>query len=234
MATPPFARLPLFQRRRQVRAAARALCYLFCLLLAGCPSPINHRVREFNEDGVQLFAKGDYRDAVESFDCALTLTPNDPGLLYNMGQCYDRLGDHNRAEQYYTQALQHAPKHVESRHAYAAMLYRLGRAPEANRMIEDWLAGEPNLADAHALDGWRLRQQRAYPEAQDRLQQALARDPGNRLALTELAILYEQTNMPDRALVLYERVLSRHPGQSEVETRVRDLKARKVSRPLPD
>ena len=101
-------------------------------------------------------------------------------------------------------------------------------------MIEEWYKGEPKLADAHALEGWRLRQQRAYPEAQERLQHALALDPGNRLALTELGILYELTNMPERALTLYERLLVRYPGQSDIEQRVADLKSRKTGRPLPD
>jgi tetratricopeptide (TPR) repeat protein len=221
-------------RRPGYASACIFSCLSWLLCLSGCPSPTNHRVREFNEDGVFLFSKGDYRNALDSFDCALTLTPNDAGLIYNMAQCHDRLGDHVRAEQYYTQCLQYEPKHAAARHGYASLLHRLGRSAEANRMIEDWLVSEPNLADAHALEGWKLRQQRAYPEAQERLQQALAKDPGNRLALTELAILYEQTNMPERALVIYERVLARHPGQTDVEKRVQDLKARKVSRPLPD
>lgn len=207
------------------------LCCLFCL---GCPSATNHRAREFNDDGVHLFSKGDYRNAAESFELALTLTPHDPAMIYNLGQCHDRLGDPVRAEQFYTQCLQLAPRHGQARHAYAALLHRLGRSDEAGRMIDDWLRNEPSLADAHALEGWRLRQERAYPEAQDRLQQALALDPGNRLALTELAILYEQTNMPDRALALYERVLTRHPGEADLVSRVKDLKSRGVGKPLPD
>jgi len=230
-----FPGLPQFRRFLaslvRLRAGVAFLC-LFCLI--GCPSATNHRVRELNDDGVYLFSKGNYRQARDSFDLALTLTPNDPGLTFNLGQCYDRLGDEVRAEQYYTQCLQADPKHTEARNAYAALLYRLGRAPEANRMIQDWYASEPNLADAHALEGWRLRQQRAYPEAQERLQYALALDPGNRLALTEMGILYEQSNMPERALVLYERVLTRYPGQSDVAARVADLKSRKTGPPLPD
>ncbi|MFO0968055.1 MAG: tetratricopeptide repeat protein [Gemmataceae bacterium] len=217
------------------RGAFRALLCLVCLAcLPGCPSAINHRVKEINDDGVFLFSKGDYRHARESFELALTLTPQDAGLVYNLAQCSDRLGDNVRAEQYYTQCLELDPRHGQARHAYAALLYRLGRSAEANRMIDDWLAKEPTLADAHAIQGWRLRQQRAYPEALERLQHALSIDPGNRLALTQLGVLYEETNMPERALVLYERVLSRHPDESDLTARVRELKTHGVKTPQPD
>lgn len=235
MAGYDFPKHPQVRIFRRGSSFFRAAGFLFCLVcLFGCPAAIDHRVREFNEDGVALFAKGDYRNARDSFDCALTLTPQDASLLYNIGQCHDRLGDAVRAEQYYTQCLQIAPRHTEARQAYAALLHRLGRSAEANRMIEDWLAQEPRFADAHALEGWKLRQQRAYPEAQEQLQRALALDPGNRFAQTELAILYEQTNMPERALVLYERVLSRYPGQADLEKRVKDLRERGVKSPRPD
>lgn len=222
------------QGKFSLRPAVLLLYPIWFFFLTGCPAATDHRIREFNEDGVSLFGRGDYRNARDSFDAALTLKPRDAGLLYNLGQCHDRLGEHVRAEQYYTQCLQVDPRHTEARQAYAALQYRLGRSTEADRMIEDWLGQEPSYADAHALVGWKLRQQRAYPEAQEQLQRALVMDPGNRLALTELAILYEQTNMPERALVLYERVLNRYPRQEDVEARVRDLKARGVKRPLPD
>jgi len=50
-----------------------------------------------------------------------------------------------------------------------------------------------------ALEGWRLRQEKNYPVAQDRLQQALALDAQHRRALIELGILYETNGRPDRA-----------------------------------
>lgn len=207
---------------------------ILVLALGGCANMVQQRVEAFNEDGVQLFAKGDYRSAQESFEAALNLTPNDPSLLYNLGQCHDRLGDWRTAEHYYLSCLRVAPNHADARFAQIALLYRTGRQPEANRLIEDWARSEKNKADALVLDAWRLRQDRALPEAQSRLQQALALDPHNSRALIELGIIYEMTNMPERAYALYERALQANPKQPEVAERLRKMKAKGIQRPLPD
>src|SRR4051794_28654373 len=67
--------------------------------LAGCASMDEDRWRVFNDDGIALFAKGQYREALDSFDYARTLNVNDPVIVYNQAQCYDRLGDVKNAEQ---------------------------------------------------------------------------------------------------------------------------------------
>jgi Tfp pilus assembly protein PilF len=202
--------------------------------LAGCETAAQERVRHYNADGVHLFQQGNYQDARESFALALELQAEDPALFYNLGQCCDRLGDNIRAEQYYMQCLQRSTNHADCRHALAVLLYRTGRKVEATSMIEDWLARQPNLADAYALDGWRLRQDNALPDAQGRLQQALARDPHNVRANVELGILYEAINLPERSAVLYQRALAQNPNQAEVAARLMSLRNRNIGRPLPD
>src|SRR5438445_7240786 len=195
--------------------AAAALCGF-----AGCETASQERVRQYNADGVHLFQQGNYQDARESFALALELQPEDAALCYNLGQCCDRLGDTVRAEQHYLQCLQRSTNHADCRHALAVLLYRTGRKTEATSMIEDWLTRQPNLADAYALDGWRLRQDNALPDAQGRLQQALALDPHNVRANVELGILYEAINLPERSAVLYQRALAQNPNQSELAARL--------------
>jgi Flp pilus assembly protein TadD len=204
------------------------------LLMLGCASTGDDRWRMFNEDGVAQFAKGNYRDALDSFDYAMTLRPQDPVLIYNTAQCYERLGDTKRAEQLYAYCVQVDAKHGDARLALIAMQYRTNRVAEANRTIDEWLQQTPPAADALVADAWRLRQQRAYPAAQGRLHQALAIDGNNRRALTELAILNEIQGMPDRALVLYERILEREPNQIEIAERLEQLRARGVKRAMPN
>ncbi len=204
------------------------------VLLGGCATPGDDRARLFNEDGVQLYAQGDYRGALDSFDLALTLRPGDATLLFNIGECYDRLGDTKGAEKYYGSCLVRAPRHADARLALVQLLYRTGRQPEADSLIDAWVREDPKASDAFVLDAWRLRQQHAYPEAQGRLQQALDADAHNRRALAELALLYELTGMPQRAYVLYERILDREPDQSQIARKRDQLRVQGVSRPLPD
>jgi Tfp pilus assembly protein PilF len=203
-------------------------------LLAGCSTTTDDRWRMFNDDGVQLYARGNYRDALDSFDYALTLRPQDPVLLYNAAQCYDRLGNVKKAEQYYAYCLERDRKHGDARLALVSLKYRTGRTAEANQQIQQWLTEEPNSAEALVADAWRLRQERAYPSAQARLQQALAIDAQNRPAQTELAIIHELQGMPDRSLVLYERILAREPNQVEIAERLEQLRVKGVKRAVPN
>jgi Flp pilus assembly protein TadD len=201
---------------------------------AGCESGVQERVRLFNDDGVHQFQQGSFQAARESFTFALELQPEDPAMIYNLGQCCDRLGDLTGAEKCYRDCLRLANQHADCRHALASLLHRTGRRIEATGMTQEWLEANPGLADAYALEGWRLRQDNALPAAQGRLQQALAIDPHNVRALTELGVLYEQMNMPERAFVLYERALVKKPHFPEVTQRLESLRARNVRRPLPD
>jgi Flp pilus assembly protein TadD len=204
------------------------------LVLSGCTAPDQERVRDYNDDGVHLFRSADYQGARQSFSAALSLQPEDANLHYNVGQCYDRLGNTAQAEQAYANCLQRSPNHGPARHALAGLLVRQGRRDEAVRMVEDWLTREPKLADAYALDGWLWHQYGDLPRAQARLQQAVELDPANPRALTELGVVYEAIQRPDRALVLYQRALAQDANQPEVKKRVDFLLTSGATRPKPE
>jgi len=204
------------------------------LLVVGCAETVQDRVREYNEDGVHLYKGGSYAQARESFQAALALKPGDSNLAFNIGQCYDHLGQPDKAEQAYRQCLQLAPEHLECRHALVVLLWEQNRRPEVVKLIEDFLAGHPNLAAAYAEHGWLWHQLGDLPRARSRLQQALALDSHDNLALTELAQVFETLNYPDRAAYLYEQALTYHPDQPDVINRLTALKAQGAGRPKPD
>jgi tetratricopeptide (TPR) repeat protein len=208
-------------------------CIALLASLVGCVSTHDERWRTFNEDGVQLFSKGQYREALDSFDYALTLHPQDAVIIFNTAQCYERLGDVKKAEELYAYCLQRDPKHGDARLAIVALKYRTNRVPEANQQIQTWLAQDSQLADPYVADAWRLRQEKAYPQALARVQQALSLEPNNRRALTEMAILLEIQGQPERSLVLYEHILQMEPNQVEIAERLQQLKAKGIQAPPP-
>src|SRR5688572_26658319 len=109
-----------------------------------------------------------------------------------------------------------------------------GRKTEAKEATHLWLASNPKLADAYAQDGWRLYQDGDLLSAQARVQQALEMDPHNVSALTQMGVLYEAQERPDRALVLYEKALASEPSREDLRQRINLLLARGVKPPLPD
>ena len=213
----------------------RLVCWSgIAVMIAGCVTTEEELAHEFNTEGVRLFQQGNFGGAQQDFQAALQLTPGDADLVYNIGQCHERQNDLARAEQTYNECLQKAPNHAACRHALAALLIREGRRPEATHMVEDWLSHQPRLAAAFTLDGWLWHQTGDLPRAQSRLQQALELDPHDIRALTELAMVYEDYHRPERAVVLYERILALDAHQPQVENRLQFLLANGAGRPRPE
>jgi Flp pilus assembly protein TadD len=204
------------------------------LVLVGCTTDNEQRLRDYSGDGVCLFRQGQFQSARESFQAALTLKPDDADLLYNIGQCYDRQGANDQAEKYYTECLGKASDHAPCRFALAALQVRTSRLADATKMTQTWLVSRPKQADPLALDGYLWHQAGNLLNAQSRLQQALELDPQNIRALIELGLVYEAMNRPDRARVLYERVLDRDPNEPEVARRLNALLAKGAGRPRPE
>ncbi len=90
------------------RPVSAMLIGLALAFSGGCTTVGEDRARLFNEDGVLLFGQGDYTGALDTFDLALTLRPQDPTLLFNVAECYDRLGDVQHAEKFYGSCLMRA------------------------------------------------------------------------------------------------------------------------------
>lgn len=212
----------------------RRVCLMLALCLTGCETTLEERARDYNNDGIHLFQHGNYGGARESFQAALVLKPEDADLFFNIGQCYERQGDTAKAERYYNDCLQRLPNHAACRFALAGLMVRDGRLSESARMTADWLIREPKRADPYALDGFLWHQAGDLPRAQGRLQQALEIEPGNVRALTEMALLYEALHRPERAVVLYERVLVREPSNPEVTRRLNGLLTNGAGRPQPE
>jgi Tfp pilus assembly protein PilF len=205
------------------------------LSLIGCVSfTVQERVQHYNDDGLYLFQQGQYLMACDSFAAALAVQPDDPALFYNIGQCYDRLGDAAQAERNYKECLQRAASHGECHHALVSLVWNSGRRQEAVAMVHEWLEREPQLAAAYAEDGWLWFQAGDLPRAQARFQQALELDPHEPRALIELARVYESLQRPTYAAALYERVLALNPKQTEVARRLNALRAQGVGQPQPD
>ena len=127
---------------------------LFALLLttASCTNVDQDRWRMFNDEGVTLFAKGAYREALENFDYALSLHTEDAVIYYNMAQCHDAWSRRPRTVYACLQRDRSmaTPAHLDHHEI------SLGPVWDANQMIRDWLTQDPKSADPLVADAWRL------------------------------------------------------------------------------
>lgn len=206
------------------------------LLLAGCMHMELERdqLTEINDDAISLYKKGSFNEARQMFLAALAKKPNDPNLLFNIGQCYDHLHQPQQAEKTYQDCLAVDPNHPECRHALAVLMWDQHRQTDCQKMIEAWLVKKPDLAAANVELGWYYRQIGDTERAMGWYQQAIRHDNNNSRALVELGQLYEELNYNERALSLYERALENNPNQNDVQIRLASLKNKGVGRPKPE
>jgi tetratricopeptide (TPR) repeat protein len=210
-------------------------CWLGCLIVlaCGCAPATPNLAREYADDAFRQYQCGRFADARESFLAAARADPCDNVLVYNAGQCAERIGDLAGAERLYTECLVRQPANPDCRHALAALYLRQHDNEKAFRIVQDWLAQCPQTADAYAEDGYLWHQVGDLQRAQARLQQALAIDPLNVRALRQLAAVYRDKGRPDLALILYERALRLDPSQADVVSCVNELQQQQATPPAP-
>jgi tetratricopeptide (TPR) repeat protein len=193
-------------------------------VLAGCQPTGPQLIRQYNTEGVDLLRHQEYAAAQQRFQEAVRLDPDDALSLYNLGNAAHQSGDLVLAEKSYRDSLQRQPNYAPCRHGLALLLLQTDRGDAARELVAAWLRDRPELADAHAEDGWLLRESGDLPAAQARLQKAIEMDPGCIRGLIELGIVYETYDYPDRARGLYQRALKRDPTQPEALGRLTGLR----------
>lgn len=72
------------------------------------PEAARARAAEHFQEAEQAFEKGHYRDAIREFEAAYRLAPH-PDLLFDLGQCHERLGDLVEAIERYRAYLEAVP-----------------------------------------------------------------------------------------------------------------------------
>jgi len=212
----------------------RALWVVLVMLVSSCAQTAKDRGQELTRDGLDLYRRGAFADARDTFRAALAIHPDDPDLLFHLARCTDRMGLAADAERQYRDCLERAADHAEARQALAVLLIRRGRRDEAVKMAEDWLRERPQLSGPYVLDGYLCAEKGDRVRAQVRFQQALDRDPLDARAMVELGQLYERTDRADRALWLYERSLAVNADQPEVRQRAEALRKKGTRPPQPD
>ena len=117
--------------------------------------PTNRRAKEafaYYRDGMSAQADGEYAEALENYEEALTLEddPNDRAfILYNMALVFASNGDHAKAWDFYGQALELNSRMPQVLNNMAVIHHHLGSLAEER--------GEPDEADRcfdRAADCW--------------------------------------------------------------------------------
>ncbi len=128
-------------------------------------------------EGYALARQGQHAAAVESYQHALRISPEDEGSWLSLGQSQNELGQTERAIQTYRQALRYRPESAQAYLALADLYQRQGRPDLAIPNYRECVRYAPDSAQ-----GWyglaAAYQQTGQPERRDEALQGLRKlDP---------------------------------------------------------
>ncbi len=86
----------------------------------------------------------DYQNAYQAYEQAYNLNQNRSDLLNLMANCQRELGDHQKAEELYREAISKSPQLSTYYQNLAAMLYGDGEVKEAKKIINQGIKLNPN------------------------------------------------------------------------------------------
>jgi tetratricopeptide (TPR) repeat protein len=183
-----------------------------------------------NIRGRQAFEVGQYQEAANRFQLALTRKPNDPTALYNLGATYHSVAKLSRnwpllayAEQSYRQSIAADPRYSDAHRGLAVLLAETGRSDAAFDLLRTWQQRNPFSAEPF-VELARLHQEFGdRTQAAQLLTDALVRDGQNARALTAMASLREAEGQYQLALQNYYRAYQVNPQQPGVAAKIAQL-----------
>ena len=197
--------------RRTARAAVLLLAAGLCLAAAAGCSDLVAVGR--NSQGVRLYERGQYQEALQEFQEATYGDPNGPDGYYNLAATYHRLGKLRnqpdylaRAETCYRQCLDRNPNHRDCHRGLAVLLAEQGRVDEAFRSIQTWADQQPSLS-APKVELARLHEEYGNKSAaKERLVEAITANPTDARQWAALGKLREDSGEYAQALTNYRAV----------------------------
>ena len=202
---------------------------------AGCQFAANRQ----NSIGRQAYESGQLAQAVDRFQRALNLDPNNSDAYYNLGSSYYQMGKQannsqwiTQAEQLFRQSIDMNDQNVNAHRALAALLIETDRQQYAFDLVDDWRKRYPYSAEP-LIEIARLYQEYGdNRRATDFLSDAVRLDSQNTRALKALGHVREAQGQLNLALENYSRAYQLDNRQIDVAQRIQDISTRLATQQL--
>jgi len=165
--------------------------------------------------GFALEKAGRNQEAIERFEQALRVTPDDAWLQYNYGVALLDLARPQEAIPHFEQALRVKPDLAAAHNDLGLALARVGRVQEAIGHYEQALRIKPDFAEPYNNLGNALFQAGKIEEAIRHFEQALRIKPDFSEAHNNLGIALDRVGKLPEAIQHYEQALRINPDYAE-------------------
>lgn len=165
--------------------------------------------------GLKLSGEGRHAEAISQFERALAVRPDDPRVLFALGNTARALGMAAPAEEFYRKVLVQDPARLEALVSLANLLRAQGQLPAAEALLAPALARTPDAPELWLTMGSTHREMGDPVRAAEHYREALARRPNYAAAMTNLADILTDDGETAAALNLYDRAVSIEPHNAQ-------------------
>jgi Flp pilus assembly protein TadD len=182
----------------------------------------NNYVAQINY-GAWLSKTGHPKEALEHYNVALRLKPDDPTALYDTGNILARLGQLDEAIANYRRALQITPDKPDILNNLGVALMKQKQLPEAIAAFQSALKIKPDFADVHNNLATAFFRQGRYEDAAREFYQAVNLAPDSVLFSMNLGDAMLKLGEPKKAEECYQRALQMEPDNPSIIAKINSL-----------
>ncbi len=165
--------------------------------------------------GLKLKSAGRLQEAIEQYEHALQIDPDDADAHECLGNAFMQLGKLPEAIGHQEQALRIKPDHAEGHNNLGVTLERAGKTGEAIQHFEQALRIKPDYAEAHYDLAMTLARTGRVEEAIAHFEQALRINPDFADVHYYLGVTLAQTGKTGEAIQHFEQTLRINPNYAE-------------------
>ncbi len=171
-----------------------------------------------NNLGVASFKQDRIAEAIDQYQEAIRLKPDDIEAHYNLGDAFYREGQMDEAIRQFQEAIRLKPDFAEAYYNLGNALHKQGQMDEAIRQYHEAIRLKPDLADVHNNLGIALKEKGQMDEAIHQYEEALRLKPDFAEACYNLGnALYKQGKV-DEAVRQYQEALRLQPDDAKAHS----------------
>jgi Tfp pilus assembly protein PilF len=170
------------------------------------------RVVALITEGNELLAQGNHAAAVQKFEQAIAISPEEEDLHYNLAIALAKLGKTADARKHYEEALRIFPDYAEAHNNLGNLLMNENNLEEASAHFREAIKSMPDNASFHNNLGTALGRQKRIAEAIVEFEEAVRRAPTYVEARVNLANTFLITGRVDEAISQLDEALRLRPG----------------------
>ena len=173
--------------------------------------------------GTWYSKSGDVKGALNCYYNALRMNPNDPSVLYDVGDAFAKLGHFDEAISVYRHALEITPNQADILNNLGFALAQNHQLPEATTCFQEVLKLKPDSAEAHNNLATILFMQGNVEQAAKEYEAAVQLTPNDPQMLANLGDALVRLGRPKDAIQYYMRALQLEPNNARLRSKLQSL-----------